>query len=456
MNPFYHWVVSGKPQGIISPRMYMQQVLIENRFLEPSVDESVWRTFECLLPEAIADRIADRIDRQAQRLVLAFGHDNYTLVVGGIQLCTTLEQRAFEVRGITYLQAHPIVPVATLLKKDVAQRYVLGLVLGGEAIGLCRAGDLQAALSELGKRFPDLSVDLVVHALLGHSAEFVAGLRHAARISRACFWTHDFYSICPMYNLLRNNIIFCNAPAENSPACSLCIHGEERKRHRASVRHLFESHDFTVVAPSQTALDLWLAKSGLPFRDSTVNEHARLIPTGCKAAAMGKRLRVAFLGLPRYHKGWQSYSKLVMSLKDDPRYHFYLLGQEEKLYPAVEWREVVVGPDNPHAMTEALRREAIDVVVLWSLWPETFCLTAFESLAAGAFIVTCEGSGNIANLVRKSACGMVLADDDRLIESFRNGEVAARVKEAFDKGIPTGTLEFSGMSADILIEAGEA
>ena len=456
MNPFYHWVVSGKPQGLVSPRMHMQQVLIDNRFLDSSVDESAWRRFDCLSPETIVDRIGARIDRQVCRLVLAFGHDNYPLVVGGIQLCTTLEQRAFESRGIAYLQAHPMVPVGTLLKEEDAQRYVLGLVLGGEAVGPCRAGDLQAALCTLGNLIPALSIDLVVHALLGHSANFVAGLRQAVGISHACFWTHDFYSLCPMYNLLRNNIIFCGAPGESSSACSLCIHGEERKRHRASMQHLFSSHDFTVVAPSQTALDLWLAKGGLPYRSCAVSEHARLVPTGRKTATLETRLRVAFLGLPRYHKGWHTYSKLVMSLRNDPRYRFYLLGQEERPYPGVEWRRVVSGPDDPHAMTEALRREGIDVVVLWSIWPETFCLTAFESLAAGAFIVASAGSGNIATLVRTSAFGIVLADDVQLIESFRNGDVAARVKDALDVGIPTGCLEFSGMSADILLGTEQA
>jgi hypothetical protein len=163
-----------------------------------------------------------------------------------------------------------------------------------------------------------------------------------------------------------------------------------------------------------------------------------------------KRLKVAFLGLPSYHKGWQTYSKLVMCLGDDPRYKFFLLGKEEKLHPPVSWRKVVVDPENPDAMREALCREEIDVVVLWSIWPETFCITAYEALASGAFLITNENSGNVAHLVRTASRGMVLKDDEILMEIFKKGEVAERALEALKKRVDTGRLEFSALTADTL------
>jgi hypothetical protein len=251
-----------------------------------------------------------------------------------------------------------------------------------------------------------------------------------------------------MYNLLRNNILFCNAPDENSPACSACIHGEERKRHRAIMHNLFNQCRFDVVAPSHAALEIWRSRAGLPYRSVGVVEHAAIVPSGSRSAGSAKRLKVAFLGLPRYHKGWQSYSKLVMCLQDDPRYEFLLFGKEEKLYPPVSWREVIVDQDNPDAMRDALCREDVDVAILWSLWPETFCITAYEAMASGAFLITNENSGNVAELVRASSCGMVLKDDEMLIEAFKKGEVAEKAFEALKRGMQTGRLQFSALTAD--------
>jgi hypothetical protein len=428
----------------------MEQTLIENRFLDPGIDEGSWDGFECLSPDRLAGIIRQQLCPENPRLVLAFGHDNYTAVVGGIQLCTGIEQKAFKTRDIAYLQAHPAIPAATLLPAEAAQLYAMGLVFNGESIGFCRAADILLAISILKKEAFGLSLYIVVHALLGHSAEFVAELCTSVPAARAFFWVHDYYSICPMHNLLRNNILFCNAPEENSPACSACIHGEERKRHRAIIHRLFERCKFDIVAPSRAALELWRAKAGLPHRSSTVIEHAAIIPTGSRTAETTKRLKVAFLGLPRYHKGWQTYSKLVMCLRDDPRYEFFLFGKEEKLYPPVCWREVVVERENPDAMREALCREEIDVAVLWSICPETFCITAHEALASGAFLIANENSGNVAELVRAASCGMVLKDDDMLLEAFKNGEVAERALESLKKGIGTGRLQYSALTADTL------
>lgn len=453
MNPFYHWILSGKPAGVASPGTYMQQILIKNSFLEP-VDNRAWDGFECMPSEALSGTIADRLDTVAPRLVIAFGHDNYRSVVGGIQLCTALEQKAFEARRVTYLQVHPAVPAATLLPHESSRRYVMGIVVGGEFVGLCSAGGVLAALRLLQQRVPKLDLKLVVHALLGHSTGFLTELCEAVPNSGAWFWVHDYYSICPMYNLLRNNILYCNAPAEGSPACSTCIHGEERKRHRALMRDLFRCCNFEIIAPSRAALKLWEEKAGLPYKSCSIHEHASLIVTGSRVKKRSRKVRVAFAGLPRYHKGWQTYARLVTCLRDDPRYEFYLFGKEQKLYPPVEWREVSVSLDKPSAMTEALRREDIDVTVLWSGWPETFCIAAYESMAAGTFIVASHGSGNVAALACDQSRGLVFNGEDTLIDGFRSGRVAAAAGAALKKGLPTGYLHFSGMTADVVDKAG--
>ena len=76
-------------------------------------------------------------------------------------------------------------------------------------------------------------------------------------------------------------------------------------------------------------------------------------------------------------------------------------------------------------MLSALREERIDVAVIWSVWPETFCFTAYEAMAAGAFVVTSQSSGNVSQAVSAhgSTQGCCLGSEDELVELFRSGKI---------------------------------
>jgi len=83
-------------------------------------------------------------------------------------------------------------------------------------------------------------------------------------------------------------------------------------------------------------------------------------------------------------------------------------------------------------MADAVRTNGIDLVLHWPNWPETFALTAFEALEGGAFLITNEGSGNVAATVRQLDRGAVLTDEDALFDFFDNGDATALVQRARD------------------------
>jgi hypothetical protein len=100
-------------------------------------------------------------------------------------------------------------------------------------------------------------------------------------------------------------------------------------------------------------------------------------------------------------------------------------------------------------MVRTLRELEIDVVILWSLWPETFCIAAAESLQAGTALVTFKDSGNVAAMVRDLDVGAVLDSEADLSSFFESDGVRALV--ARRRGVEvTGT--FSGLTADFLEE----
>jgi hypothetical protein len=102
--------------------------------------------------------------------------------------------------------------------------------------------------------------------------------------------------------------------------------------------------------------------------------------------------------------------------------------------------------DQPDAMIEAVARHRIDVVINWSLWPETFCFAAFEGLAGGASLITHGGAGNVPALAESigEGRGLVLEDRSALRKVFQDGLPAHLVSgpRSF------GTILGSGGTAD--------
>jgi hypothetical protein len=112
----------------------------------------------------------------------------------------------------------------------------------------------------------------------------------------------------------------------------------------------------------------------------------------------------------------------------------------------MKWVNVSVSMDNRFAMVEALKDNKIDVAFLWSLCPETFSFTLYESLAAGCFAVTNKDSGNIQSYLKQNTKrGLVLENEESLFKLFSGNDLDTLVKDYQKNGIPRGELSyFSG------------
>ncbi|HET7317355.1 MAG TPA: hypothetical protein VFI88_08020, partial [Sphingomicrobium sp.] len=92
----------------------------------------------------------------------------------------------------------------------------------------------------------------------------------------------------------------------------------------------------------------------------------------------------------------------------------------------------------------------IDIALLWSLWPETFCIVAVEALRAGAALLTFKDSGNVAAMVRRTGFGEVLDSEEELTRLFESGEAIELVRSRRPAGL---SAEFSNMTADFIRSA---
>jgi hypothetical protein len=296
-------------------------------------------------------------------------------------------------------------------------------------------------------------LSFVFHHLLGHVPELLATLPEPGD-AQTVVWIHDFFTLCPGFNLLRNDVKFCGGPSTASAACTVCVYGRDRLDQEPRIHRFFELVHPLVVAPSAVALSFWQARGDLPHAGTSVVPPARLTmlrdanPVIC---ANGAPLRVAHLGGASLHKGWPVFELLVNAHGANSRYEFYHLGQGDTGLSRCIHGPVRVGPGQRDAMTQAVVRHRIDVVICWSLWPETFCFTAHEALAGGAFVVARRDAGAIWPAVETNAPlqGCSVADEATLFRLFETGEIELLVARS---PRVRGTLTPGGNTADLLAD----
>lgn len=450
INPFTHYLSVGRAEGRAARTELGFRYDIIKRLtpLEAKVAAAARAsarlklgTLATLLKQLSAARAGLR------DLHLTFSHDDYTANTGGVQLCLQREDNRAAAMGRDHLHVFPAKPWPVVRVSGEAGH--LGVLLNGKPLGVFAPQTIASALRKAAGDGQGGARSLAVHSLLGHNADETADIAAAAGLTDGFFWLHDFASLCAGFHLLRNDVEDCSAPPADSPACGICVYGPWRARHEAEHRRLFERLSLTVVAPAEATLELWRARSAYPAAKTIVSPHARLVERGLAPATPSERLlRVAFAGMPAAHKGWPIFLDLANRHADDPRYRFLHLGGRPAIGSAIEFHRVTVTEASPRAMQDAIAKHEVDVVLLWPLCRETFSFAAFETVAAGAAIITGPDSGNIAAFVAEGAPGVVLADEAALAAAFAAGEVASLARSARRPVIYD--LAFSGLTMDLL------
>lgn len=372
--------------------------------------------------------------------VLALSQDNYLSVVGGVQLKLADQQRELNEQGMAFLHLSPYLVRSTLDFSD--QSGVMRLNLDGQFLGFVDDETLLAVLSNLAQ---DGSLQAVhIHHLMGWKLGYVSQLLAVTGDVSLNYWLHDFFSICPNYPLLRNDREYCHAPDPMSNACLLCIYGTIRPLHYQAFSYLFQRFPIQVVAPSEFALDLWRDKFPVNTSKGQVVPNA-ILEWGeqLTGSAKDEPLRVAFVGFPVLHKGWQTWLNLTNRFGKDPRYNFFHFSADWQPSTNFEKVSVEVTKQNRSAMTDALRENRVDIAFLWSICPETFSFTLFESLAAGCYVITNPASGNIQAYIKDHPdSGMIIDTEDTLLELFGSNDLIARVVKRNSEGRKVAKLVF--------------
>ncbi|MFY0312403.1 hypothetical protein ACFMBG_21195 [Leisingera sp. D0M16] len=436
INPYLHYIRTGKAEGRFSkhPGGRRFEILTQSRDLEAAVCE--WRRSEALpellAAEALAAALAPALGAGA-RLILSIGHDDHHTISGGVQLCIQQEVALAAEAGDAYLAVYPWQPLPRLAHPEEDPDVAVCLRLNGALLGVARCSALTAAVAQLAEA--GTPAHAVIHQFLGHNPEQITALVKACGSPACTLWLHDFLTLCPNYALQRNKLAYCGSPDPDSNACTVCFYGAERKRHMARVRAMFEALEVHVAAPSDSARALWSARGGLAAASLTVQPHVELSwarRSTPPAQAPAGPARLAFLGAPLDHKGWDVFCTLAARLAPAGAEIFCFSAAAPDL-EGVRHVPVHVTAGGRNAMVEALSGAQIDFVLHWPSWPETFSFTTFEAMAAGAFIITNRFSGNVAAAVKEHRQGAVLQDQEDLISFFSDGRMQELLEKRRDR-----------------------
>jgi hypothetical protein len=448
-QPFLHFIRHGRAEGRPAKRDLGFRHDIVARILPLQQRLEDFEYWARQIPFGAPDELVAGLAASRTGLAdlhITFSHDNYAATVGGLQLCVQREAADIATLGRDHLHIYPANgwPMVRTGRGETP----LGVMLNGVPIGFYSSPVLVAGLKAVLARVVPGQRSFAIHSMLGHSSRDVVDVVRTAGMNSGYFWTHDFTALCAGIHLMRNDVEDCGAPPVGSPACRICVYAPGRALHIAEHERLFSRLDLTVVSPAQVTLETW-RKSGLAAREEMIVPLARLIPVdGEPAPRKDGPLRVAFPGAPSAHKGWPVFRDLALRFADDPRYVFIHLAQKTVGGLPIEHHQVAVTVDNPLAMRDMLRDLDVDVALIWSICRETFSFSAYESVAAGAAVVTGPDSGNVAAFAARAGNGWVAPDEAALFAAFESGEIL-RLSRAERRPIAQD-LVFSSLTADLL------
>lgn len=458
VNPFWHYLKTGKAEGRLpnkdaaadyrysKARAFFAEPTILNKKREYS--KRVISAIDILKYSKDSGLVGSR------GIIFSFGHDNYKISMGGVQLCIQREERLARDRNLVYLNispAHHHNKLADSKREDD----VFELIVNGTPIGGCRSGELLKFVETSIRNF-ELRV-LIVHSLIGHSPELLAEINSRGNFQSFYYWIHDYFSLCESYTLQRNGLDYCGAPDIISNACRVCRYGDARAVHLKRIQTLFRLAEVHVISPSSVAAALFNTKSALPWSSFNIIPHIDLdlleVSAGSKKNQTSGVVKIGYLGHPMPHKGWNVFVNLARRMAGSRQYSFHHFGQTQATNELIGFKRVTNTSDEPDAMTKACEAEGLEFVLHWATSQETFSFTTAEAIQSGAYVLTNRSSGNVAAMVSKTRSGKIFDSEAELLDFFISGEaktLARTVRE--DKKSKKFISKYSDLTFTLLKE----
>lgn len=241
--------------------------------------------------------------------------------------------------------------------------------------------------------------NLVSHAKVLNLLDFLLEIKRKKSDIDFTFLVHDFFCICPMYNLLSYEIKYCNVPSDFN-YCDNCMQINPLIKGQVP----FVQHDY----PNLT-IALWRDKFGKILEHASkivcFSHNSKQIVQACyqglskdkfevsphvvgwvRPVAIKKtseKINIAIIGNLTIHKG----AHVVALLANFIEYHelnmkIHIFGDILEPYESFDFIKTVVkyGKYEKTDLPRLMEDNEIDIVFIPSIWPETFSYTSEEAM----------------------------------------------------------------------------
>lgn len=218
---------------------------------------------------------------------------------------------------------------------------------------------------------------------------------------------HDYYAICPKVNLLDSKSNYCKT-TRSSDECRKCI-----KQHLGYNEYIIEEWNNSfyeslqkatkIIAPSQSAkkiIEQYFDKDEISIE---VIEHGVDNSDISNDNKINEKLKIAFIGGLSPIKGSKIAYRLIKEISDVEWHIFGNIG-DAKLQHLEKNNLVMHGRYDRNEIAAKLIQEKIDLVCIFSIWPETYSYTLSEALMARVPLIVTD-IGALGERVRKYKCG---------------------------------------------------
>lgn len=233
---------------------------------------------------------------------------------------------------------------------------------------------------------------------------------------RVNYKLHDYYCICPSYTLLDDNGSYCGVRCDEA-GCADCVRAvreapvelDHDHAGRYSVTRWRKVwHEFFVETADTISVFSEAAKKILLQAYPDVSEKICFVPHQIPPF---KEARIGIIGEMAMHKGADVVKNLIQYMEkrglNDIRFYWFGKGSVELDSPLLH----KMGSYQRAELPELLKKHKISMVFIPSVWPETFCYTAGESLFLG-YLTASFDLGGQGDQVRASDHGLLLNSQD--------------------------------------------
>ncbi|MGX4585827.1 hypothetical protein [Paenibacillus chitinolyticus] len=397
-----------------------------------------------------------------KQYALIFSHTNYLESMGGTEKYIYEQASYLSQNSVGIIQIYPGQSYSLLNTKEDT---FYGVVVSDQFIGFYSVKEIMEWLSRIHRHLAEIYTH---HLLNWQISDYTALLRNVeeAGVLPHTFFMHDFFALCSSYHMMyqpkirqsikeakeRRSCIadIITAAGTDAAICQNCTHGIALAEWREALRPVLHQSD-RIVVPSDFVKETVAAvypdmTDKIRVRGHLIFDRQTII---YKPRPENRKIRLAFLGYKMENKGWPVWERLYKDEALGRLYEFHHIGSQEKYADQVAVHRYSFLREGRMGAPNLLIAQDIDLVLLWSIVPESYSYTLQESIAAGVPVLTSPLSGNIAATIdAHPELGKVLSGEDELkaflfdpehVRNYVSGDRARYVLE--HNHLPSGRRE---------------